>query len=252
MCENVIVEVCCGSLDDALEAQRGGADRIELNCGLAQGGLTPSLGLLVKCKEMLNIPVIVMVRPRGGGFCYTENEAQTMYRDAELLLKHSADGIAFGFLNGDGSVDVRRCKGMLSIIGNRMSVFNRAIDIVPDPIKALECLIQLGVKRVLTSGQHPKAIDGAPIIRLLKEKAGEKIEILACGGIRADNIQTVLSLTGCNQVHFALPKEHIDSSVGANAAVKFSAPANLREEIFCITDGDGVSKIVKMAKQIKR
>ena len=109
------LEVCCGSAEDVLEAERGGADRVELNSALFQGGLTPSIGALVTAKRLSRLPVMAMVRPRQGGFCYTDTEYQTALADAELLLEHGADGLVFGFLNADGSLDAARTREFVRV-----------------------------------------------------------------------------------------------------------------------------------------
>ncbi|MCL2675237.1 MAG: copper homeostasis protein CutC [Firmicutes bacterium] len=245
--KKITFEVCCASLDGALNAQMGGADRIELNCATDLGGLTPSLGLLTECKAALKIPVLAMVRPRGGGFCYTDNEAKTMYRDAETLLRHGADGIVFGFLKADGTVDSARCKEMLDIIDGSTSVFNRAIDTVPGIFDALDALIESRVKRVLTSGGRQTALEGAQAINAMMKRAAGRLEILAGGGVRTYNIGEVLKLTGCNQIHFSCRKRIADNSTAANPFVRFNASA-LSENSFYVTDGEGVAEIIKAAK----
>ena len=123
------LEVCCGSVDDVLEAQRGGADRVELNSCLMLGGLTPSIGALVTAKRLSSLPVMTMVRPRQAGFCYTEAEYATALADAEALLGHGSDGLVFGFLDADGNLDVKRTRELARIAGNKTKVFHRAIDV---------------------------------------------------------------------------------------------------------------------------
>ena len=142
-----MLEICCGGIDDAIQAERGGADRVELCSALFLGGLTPSFGTIQEAKQRLKIPVMVMVRPRAGGFCYSGAEMNSMERDAEEAIEQGADGIVFGILQGDGKIDVARCKRMVRRIGGRQSVFHRAFDVTPDPFRALEQLIDLGVRR---------------------------------------------------------------------------------------------------------
>ena len=153
----ILLEICCGSIDDAIQSQAGGADRVELCSALFVGGLTPSIGTVQEAKRRLKIPVMVMVRPRGGGFCYTSAEFATMERDAEAAVENGADGVVFGILKKDGRIDQRRSERMRRIIGERQAVFHRAFDVTPDPLRALEELIELGITRVLTSGQKPTA-----------------------------------------------------------------------------------------------
>src|SRR5512146_2356020 len=114
---NILLEICCGSIDDVFQAERGGADRVELCSALFLGGLTPSLGTLQEAKARLKIPVIAMVRPRGGGFCYTDAEFATMERDTRLALEHGADGVVFGILNRDGTIDLHRTRRIRELIG---------------------------------------------------------------------------------------------------------------------------------------
>ncbi|MDD6885439.1 MAG: copper homeostasis protein CutC, partial [Solobacterium sp.] len=150
------LEICAGSYYDALEACKGQADRIELNSALHLGGLTPSLASLILTKTSTDLKVICMVRPRGGGFCYGEADTQTMYADAKLLLENGADGIAFGFLNEDYTIDIPKTEHMVSIIKqyNKEAVFHRAFDCTDDPYSSIETLIKLKIDRVLTSGQR--------------------------------------------------------------------------------------------------
>ncbi len=144
MSSEILIEVCCGSTDDAVQAERGGAGRVELNSSLFFGGLTPSLGSVIEAKKRLSIPVMVMIRPRAGGFCYTEAEMAVMEHDARLAVEHGADGLVFGILNKDGTIDVDRCKRILELAGESQPVFHRAFDVTPNPLEALNQLIELG------------------------------------------------------------------------------------------------------------
>jgi copper homeostasis protein len=152
--KGITVEVCCGSVDDVIQAKEAGAARVELNSCLFLGGLTPSIGE-VRTAKKVDIEIMAMVRPRGGGFCYTGSEFETMLADTEALINEGVDGIVFGILKQDGNLDEKRCAQIMKIIGNKKSVFHRAIDVVPDWRIVLDALIDLGVTRILTSGQHP-------------------------------------------------------------------------------------------------
>lgn len=136
----MILEVCCGSAEDVLLAAGAGADRVELNSALFLGGLTPSIGAMEVARQV-SIPIMAMVRPREGGFCYSEAEFAAMLADARALLAAGADGIVFGCLHPDGRVDKARCAAMLEVIGEKESVFSRAIDVVPDWREALDVLM---------------------------------------------------------------------------------------------------------------
>lgn len=198
-----MLEICCGSYYDALQASAGGAGRIELNCGLQLGGLTPSLASLDLVKENCNLKVIAMVRPRGAGFCYQEEEFQVMLRECEELIRHGADGIAFGCLNEDASIDRERNKRMIAIIHsyNKEAVFHRAFDCSSDPFAAVEMLIEMGIDRVLTSGLKPRAIEGIELLRKLQASYGQHIQILAGSGVNATNARMIMEETGITQLH---------------------------------------------------
>ena len=168
-----IVEVCAGSIEDCLIAQKEGAHRIELNSALFLGGLTPSLGTLKTVIEKgVTLPIICMVRPRGAGFCYTQEEFESMMLDAKLLLEAGASGLAFGFLKEDKTIDWNRTKQMIALCQqfHAESVFHKAFDIVPDVYEAIEGLIQLGCTRILTGGQQAKIEEGIPLLKKLQEK----------------------------------------------------------------------------------
>ena len=239
------LEVCCGSAEDVLEAERGGADRVELNSALFQGGLTPSIGALVTAKRLSRLPVMAMVRPRQGGFCYTDTEYKTALADAELLLEHGADGLVFGFLNADGSLDAARTKEFVRLAGDKTKVFHRAIDVAPDWKKTLSQLIELGVDRVLTSGQAPDAFYGSDVIRQMIEFAQGAIQILPGGGVKLYNIDRVLEATGCDQVHLGRTRARTDTSVNGNPSIFFGGALRPPEDRYDVTDGDYIAEIRK-------
>lgn len=240
MKRKILIEICTGSLDDAVEAQAGGADRIELNSGLFEGGLTPSLGTLIEAKQQLTIPVMCMIRPRGGGFHYTENELAVMQRDIRLAVDHGADGIVLGVLQEDGSIDLPRLRSLLARAGTCQTVFHRAFDVTPDPMQALEQLIDLGVTRVLTSGQEETVYNGCSLIRQLIEKGAGRIEILPGGGIDAFNLRDVLDRTGADQIHVAPLKARTDPSTQARPHVFFGGTLRPSETRYEMIDRNAV------------
>ena len=201
--KETMVEICCGSYYDGLQAAAGGARRIELNSALHLGGLTPSLAELVLLKQHTNLKIIAMVRPRGAGFCYHTYDFETMYADCRLLLKHGADGIAFGCLQSDGTVHAEQTRQLLDLIKSdrKEAVFHRAFDCVPDAGNAAELLISLGTDRILTSGLKEKAPEGAEIIAGLQKEYGNRIEILAGSGINHTNAADLIRRTGISQIH---------------------------------------------------
>lgn len=212
------VEICCGSYYDALQAQYGGARRIELNSALHLGGLTPSLATLLKVKEETDLEVICMVRPRGAGFCYSDEDFEIMKLDAEILLDNGADGIAFGCLDEEGYLNIQQTREMVKIIKtyHKTAVFHRAIDCVNDIDEAVSILITLGVDRILTSGFQNTAFNGRAMIKYLQETYGDKIEILAGSGINIDNVERLMKYTGISQVHSSCKDWVTDSTTSAN------------------------------------
>jgi copper homeostasis protein len=242
---STFLEICCGSIDDAIQAQAGGAQRVELCSALFLGGLTPSLGTLQYARQQLTIPIMAMVRPRGGGFCYTAAEFVTMERDAEALLSNGADGIVFGILKTDGEIDLPRTRRLREIAGSKQTVFHRAFDVTPDPFRALDQLVELGITRILTSGQQDTVPEGADLIRRLIEYAGARIEILPGGGIKPFNLDDVIARTGCSGVHLTAFKTLVDSSTYRNTAVTFGGMLFPLEDRFQMTDAELVRQIAE-------
>lgn len=193
------LEICTGSYQDVVNAYHGGARRVELNSALYLGGLTPSLGSLILSKELKDLKVICMVRSRGGGFTYSKEEYDQMFMDAKILLEHGADGIAFGFLNSDHSIQIEKTKEMVALIHHyhKEAIFHRAIDVSDDLERNARMLVDCGIDRLLTSGGQAKALDGLATIKSLLHYP---IEILAGSGINATNVQAFKD-AGITQVH---------------------------------------------------
>ncbi len=232
----IIMEACCGSADDVVEAFRGGADRVELNSNLFQGGLTPSIGTLEVVKSHVSIPVMTMLRPRSGGFCYTELEYESMLADGKELLAHGADGIVFGCLTAEGVVDEENTKKFVDLAGEKDSVFHRALDVTPDWKKALEMLVKLGVKRVLTSGQAPDVFFALDTIKEMIAFAGDAIQILPGAGITVQNVDKVVSYTGTKQVHLARHRAVADTSTRHNTDIYFGGALYPPETFYEVSD----------------
>jgi copper homeostasis protein len=242
----ILIEVCCGSVDDAVEAEQGGADRVELNSAIFLGGLTPSLGSIIEAKKRLDIPVMVMIRPRAGGFCYTQAEMAVMLRDAKLALEHGADGLVFGILTSEGSIDAERCKQIIELAQGRQTVFHRAFDVTPDPLKALDQLIDLGFTRVLTSGRQKTAPEGIELISKLIVHAKDGIEILPGSGLRPHNIRAFVQQTKTKQVHFSAFDKRIDSSMQNRPHITFSGTVPPPEDRYELIDRNIVQDVCKL------
>ena len=237
------LEVCCGSVDDVLEAQRGGADRVELNSCLMLGGLTPSIGALVTAKRLSSLPVMTMVRPRQAGFCYTEAEYATALADAEALLGHGSDGLVFGFLDADGNLDVKRTRELARIAGNKTKVFHRAIDVSADWKRLLGQLIDIGIDRVLTSGLAPDVFYGIDAIREMMDFAQGAIQIMPGAGVNLKNVDRIVEATGCDQIHVARFRDVMDTSTGNNRDIFFGGALYPPEDRYSVIDGDYIAQI---------
>lgn len=244
-----IIEICCGSYEDALVAYRAGAKRIELNSALYLGGLTPTLGTLQLVKKNTNLKVIAMVRPRGAGFCYAEADFETMKMDAEILMENGADGIAFGCLDKNGNIHIEQTKEIVGIIKKYQgeAVFHRAFDCVKEPFEAIEKLIDVGIDRVLTSGLKAKAKDGMELIAKLQKIYGDRIEILAGSGINASNALKIMEKTGIYQVHSSC-KSWMEDSTTIGEEVSYSYAEGIHRNDYDVVDEELVRKLVESAK----
>ena len=220
----VLLELCAGGIEDVRLAAQLKVDRIELNSGMALGGLTPSAGLVAAARKEFSGPMIAMVRPREGGFLYSSAEFMQMLDDCEFLLARGVDGIAIGLLKADGTVDQVRCRKLRAVFPKTTLVFHRAFDVTPDLPQALQQLIDCRFQRILTSGGKPTASEGAGVLRQLQSTANGRIEILAGGGVRAANVAELLKQSGCHQIHSAVRIIVEDPSSQKNPAVHFGIP----------------------------
>jgi len=239
------MEVCCGSYEDVVIAQTAGADRVELNSSIFLGGLTPSLGCLIEVKENTDIPVISMVRPREAGFYYSDYEYSVMKRDAKLFIEHGTDGLVYGFLNPDGTFDKARMGELTELChkAGKTAVCHRAFDVTPDPIAALDTLIELGIDRVLTSGQKPNVTSGTQLISDLLKHAAGRIEILPGAGLELSNIADFVEKTGVDQIHILISKLRAETSTAANPSIYFGGILYPREDVIPIADANTLRQI---------
>jgi len=247
----VLLEVCCGSLDDALEAEAGGANRVELCSSLFFGGLTPSFGTIAEAKRRLQIPAIVMIRPRGGGFCYREPEFAAMLADAEAAAGQDVAGLVFGVLTDAGAIDAGRTRRLRDIAGARDTVFHRAFDVTPDPFRALDELVDLGITRVLTSGQQDTVPEGLDLIKRLVDHAGDRIQVMPGGGIKLFNFEEVVVRTGCRQVHVAAFTSRRDDSTRNRPFVTFGGALQPPENRYDLTDRSVVDQFSRAAARTR-
>lgn len=211
MSHPVSIEVCVDSPASAIAAQRGGADRIELCGNLLEGGTTPSAGMIEVVRSLTSIGVHVMIRPRAGDFCYTEEEFEIMRRDVLAAQKLGANGLAFGILKSDGAIDVERTRELVKLARPLRVTFHRAFDCSRDLMGALEDVIRSGADRILTSGAKQTAMKGLPVIAKLVRSAGDRITIMACGSICAQNAATIIRETGVKEIHVGLRRRIADA-----------------------------------------
>lgn len=197
----ITLEICAGSMDSALAAQEGGADRVELCDNLKEGGTTPSYGTVSRTRDLLDIQLYPIIRPRGGDFLYDEKEFEVMCRDVGICRQLGCDGVVIGLLDADGSVDVKRTRLLVELAWPMGVTFHRAFDRSRDPLAALEDIIGAGCERILTSGQRPTAPEGAALIGSLVDKAGDRIAIMAGSGVTPDNIGELVRATGAREYH---------------------------------------------------
>lgn len=243
------IEICTGSYYDCLQAEKGGAKRVELNSALHLGGLTPSVGSLILTKKNTNLKVMTMVRPRGAGFCYTADEFEQMLVDTDCMLENGADGIVFGCLTEQGDIDVEQSKEIIAKAKakGKEVIFHRAFDCVSDPYKAIEQLIELGVDRILTSGLQTKAMDGIELLKDLQAKYGTQIELLAGSGMNASNAIEMMERTGISQVHSSC-KDWLRDSTTAMEHVSFAYAGDGHEEEYEVVDAAKVRELMDCIK----
>jgi copper homeostasis protein len=201
MKKKILIEACVGSVASAIEAAAGGADRVELCDNLHDGGTTPSTGAIITACRRLEINVNVMIRPRGGDFLYSDLELEIMKEDVLRARELGINGIVFGILTADGTIDADRCRQIIDLCSGLDTTCHRAFDMTADPFAALETLIELGVDRVLTSGQRPSAMAGIDLLADLVESAGDRIIVMPGVAIDSGNIEQLIRTTRAREYH---------------------------------------------------
>ncbi|WP_371169865.1 copper homeostasis protein CutC [Aliiroseovarius sp. 2305UL8-7] len=221
---SVQLEVCVDTIDGAIAAQNGGADRIELCSALSEGGLTPSAGLIVAAAK-LAIPSYVMIRPRCGGFNFSDAEMRVMLDDIATVKAAGLAGVVLGVQSPDGTLDKSALATLCDAAGDLGKTLHRVIDITPNPFDALDDAISLGFERVLTSGGAAKAVDGAETVKKMVDHAAGRISIMPGSGLSEDNISKFVAQTGVTEVHAscAIPAK------GEESFSNFSPPAGRKE-----------------------
>src|SRR5687767_13517682 len=197
------IEIVVYNIESALRAQEGGADRLEVCASPGEGGITPAYGTIELIRQNVSLDVYVMIRPRGGDFCYSSYEFHAMKRDISQCQKLSVDGFVFGILNPNGTIDKKRCKELITKVRPLKVTCHRAFDMTRDPFEALKDCIEVGFDRILTSGQQAQAAKGAKLIGDLIEKANGRIAIMPGSGVNEDTVTEIIATSGAKEIHFA-------------------------------------------------
>ena len=242
----ILVEACVDSVESALAAARGGAHRIELCANLIEGGTTPSAGTLAVCRARLDIPICVLVHPRGGDFLYSAAELAVMLEDIAHAKEAGAHGIVTGVLRADGEIDAERTRELIAAARPLRVTFHRAFDVCRDAGRALETLIALGVDRVLTSGQAATAPEGTETIAGLVRQAAGRIVVLPGGGITVDNVADLVRATGVTEVHLTGAVTHQSGMSFRAPEVTIGSPAPRSEYEWSVTDAEQIRRVVAM------
>lgn len=249
MSERVLVEACVESVESAVAAAAGGADRVELCDDLVEGGTTPSAGSIRLARERLDLGICVMIRPRGGDFLYTDLEFEIMRDDIAVAKRLGADGVVLGLLRADGRIDRERTARLVDDAAPLPVTFHRAFDVSRDPMESLETLVGLGVRRVLTSGQKASALEGVDLIRRLVDTAGDRITILAGGGLTADNAAQLVTATGVREVHVYAPGRYPSPMEYRNDTVPMGMDYRPEEYVRTVTDPARIRAVVERVRR---
>ena len=245
----IIAEICVDSIEGVRAAAAANATRVELCSALLEGGLTPSFGMTKQAKAVAgSIGVHVMIRPRGGDFLYSDDEFTAMKDDIAALSELGVEGFVFGLLTCEGDVDVERVTELTTHCRPATVTFHRAFDMAKDPFASLDTLVDLGVDRLLTSGQAPGVLDGAPLIRDLIERAAGRIVIMPGGDISARNITRIVQETGADEIHFAAFEAEPGPMRYRNPYVFMGGTLRPPEYDRTVTTEDEISNVLRAVK----
>lgn len=244
----ILFEACVDSVESSVNAEAGGADRIELCADLLEGGITPSYAMIKLVPEKLKIPVNVIIRPRGGDFLYTDYEFEVMKKDIEFCKQAGVNGVVIGILNDDGTIDKTRTKQLIEAAKPMSVTFHRAFDMTRDPEEALNTLIELGVDRLLTSGQESDVHKGIPTLKNLVELAGDKIIIMPGGGVNEINIKEVVEKTGVKEIHASAREKARSKMNYINTRTSMSDSKSMEEYDLMVTSAERIRAMVNAIK----
>lgn len=244
----ILVEACVDSLASATAALSGGALRLELCAGLVEGGLTPSAGMVAIVRERVHAALHVLIRPRGGDFCYDRDEVRVMLADIDLALRLGADGVVLGALHTGGTVDEAVTRRMIEAARPMAVTFHRAFDLTRDADEALESLQSLGVERLLTSGQAESAEAGIPVLRALVTGSAGSITTIAGGGIHEDNAARIVRETGVTEIHLRGSRAHVSPMEFRRLGVSMGRPYQPDEYTRVETDAERIRRVVESVR----
>ncbi len=247
--KNYCLEVCADNVNSALEAQKGGADRIELCSNLIIGGVSPGKALFRLVKRYTDLKVRVLLRPRYGDYCYNDYEFEQLKEDVQMYKELGADGIVIGMLCPDGNLDVERLGELTALAGVMDVALHRAFDNCCDPYQALEEAVSLGMKTILTGGQKVMAWDGRETLRKLQEKSSGRIQILAGGGIGEEAIRKLLPVTGITSYHMS-GKRAVESAMKYRPEGASMGQPGRDDYSIWQTDSEKVSAAVHALKEL--
>ncbi|MEZ5199521.1 MAG: copper homeostasis protein CutC [Bacteroidales bacterium] len=249
MNKKFLIEVCAAHIQSAIAAQEGGAKRIELCDNLYEGGTTPSYASIKIAKEKLNIDLNVMIRPRGSDFCYSDLEFDIMKEDIRMCKELNVDGIVFGILLLDGNVDIKRTKQLVEFARPLRVTFHRAFDATPDPFKAMEDIIELGIDRILTAGQMNTVPEGLDLIRQLSQKAGDRIVIMPGSGINENNIKEIRDYSGATEFHLTGRTSFQSKMLYQKEGIFFGGLPQIPEYEIKLTDSKKIKRVVELVNE---
>lgn len=242
--KDFLFEVCANSVESCLQAQTGGADRVELCAGLSEGGLTPSYATIKQARKVLDIKLNVLIRPRSGDFHYSSLELKIMENDIHMAELLGADGVVIGCLNTDGSIDVDAMKRFREKAGDMTMTFHRAFDCCKEPEHALEQLIDLKIDRILTSGGEATAEKGISLLQKIHEQAAGRIHILAGCGVNENNIAQIYRATDIHEYHFSARQSYPSCMTYFNKNVYMGNPS-ADEYSFEVTAAEKVNRTIE-------
>lgn len=245
-------EIVVYNIASALGAEAGGADRIEVCDNPGEGGTTPSVGTVEVIRQHVSLDVFAMIRPRGGDFCYSSYEFHAMKRDIAAFQRLSIDGVVFGILLPDGTLDKKRCAELIAKARPLKVTCHRAFDMTRDPRQALEDCIEVGFDRILTSGQKPQALAGAELIRELIQQAAGRISIMPGSGVNENTVSEIVSISGANEVHFSAMVTEPGKMDYKNPAIAGMGSDEGSEYLLRAVDPARVKKIKALATEAER